>query len=223
MIFISLSKDLNNKEREPIMIINYVFEMFWHLAKMLCRLRHFSSSCVKSRRFRIFYIVLLLFTAVTADETMAQSKNTPNTLALDDPDTRPEAKIEDVAWMAGNWKGEAFGGLSEEVWSPPNGNAMMGMYKSVKGDNVVFYELIIIVEESNSLVLKLKHFNADLTGWEEKDEFLSFPLVKLTPTEAYFAGQTYRKLDDNRVQVFVAIRQGEKIIEVELLYSRVKD
>jgi len=32
---------------------------------------------------------------------MAQSKNTPNTLALNDPDTRPEAKIEDVAWMAG--------------------------------------------------------------------------------------------------------------------------
>ena len=101
------------------MTINYVFEMFWHLAKMLCRLRHFSSSRVKSRRFRILYIVLLLFTAVIADESMAQSKNTPNTLALDDPDTRPEAKIEDVAWMAGNWKGEAFGGLSEEVWSPP--------------------------------------------------------------------------------------------------------
>ena len=88
------------------MIINYVFEMFWNLAKILCRLRHFSSSCVKSRRFRILYfgssiIVLLLFTAVIADESMAQSKNTPNTLALNDPDTRPEAKIEDVAWMAG--------------------------------------------------------------------------------------------------------------------------
>jgi len=73
------------------MIINYVFEMFWHLAKMLHGLWHFSSLCVKSRRFRILYIVLLLFTAVIADESMAQSKNTPNTLALDDPDTMPEA------------------------------------------------------------------------------------------------------------------------------------
>ena len=47
-----------------------------------------------------------------------------------------------------------------------------------------FYEICTIVEENNSLVLKLKHLNRDLTGSEEKDEVRAFPLAPLgsTPT-----------------------------------------
>ena len=70
--------------------------------------------------------------------------------------------------MAGHWQGEMFGGMAEEVWNPPSGNSMMGMYKLIKDGKTVFYEFFSIIEESNSLILKLKHFNPDMTGWEEK-------------------------------------------------------
>ena len=45
---------------------------------------------------------------------------------------------------------------------------MMGSYRLVKDDKVIFYELQTIVEQGSSLVFRLKHFNADLSGWEEK-------------------------------------------------------
>ncbi|MCZ6774991.1 MAG: DUF6265 family protein [Ignavibacteria bacterium] len=135
----------------------------------------------------------------------------------------PAATINDMVWIVGHFQGEALGGIFEEVWAPPFGGAMMGMFKVVKDDTVVFYELLTIIEESNSLNLKLKHFNADLTGWEEKDEFQSFPLVKLTQDAAFFDGITFRKLDQDTIQVFVAIQQSDdETQEIEFKYHRVK-
>jgi hypothetical protein len=55
----------------------------------------------------------------------------------------------------------------------------------------MFTEHMVIAQEGGSLVLKLKHFNPDLTGWEEKDEMETFPLVALDPCHAQFDGLTY--------------------------------
>ena len=99
------------------------------------------------------------------------------------------------------------------------GSSMLGMFRFVKDGKVVFYELMTIAEENKSLVLKIKHFNPDLSGWEEKNISQNFPLVRMTPTEAFFAGQTYRKLQDGSLQLFVAMKQrtGE-VIEEEFLF-----
>ena len=32
-----------------------------------------------------------------------------------------EPKLENIAWIAGTWHGEAFGGITEEIWSEPSG------------------------------------------------------------------------------------------------------
>ena len=48
------------------------------------------------------------------------------------------------------------------------------------------------MEEEGTLVLRLKHFNADLTGWEEKDGMLIFRLVAAEPCAAYFHALTLR-------------------------------
>ncbi len=167
-------------------------------------------------------LTLSVITLLGNESGYSQSMNTPNTLKLDDTDARPEAKIADVAWIAGHWQGEAFGGVSEEIWSPPLGGAMMGMYKVVKDDAVAFYELLIIIEESNSLGLRLKHFNADLTGWEDKDEFKSFPLVKVTRNEAFFDGITFKRLNEDSLQIFLAMEQDDgQAHEMEFKYNRV--
>ena len=36
-----------------------------------------------------------------------------------------------------------------------------------------FYELMLLAEEEGSLVLKVKHFSADFTAWEDKEDYLS--------------------------------------------------
>ena len=137
----------------------------------------------------------------------------PETKTLDPDLGSPEAKTEDVAWLEGHWSGEALGGIAEEIWSPAKAHTMMGVFRFIDGDSIGFYEIFIISEENGSLVLRLKHFNADLTGWEEKDEMVTFPLVELGPEVAYFDGLTYRRVAENKLQVFVKMKSGEGATE----------
>lgn len=114
-----------------------------------------------------------------------------------------------MSWMAGAWHGTAFGGTVDEVWSPPAGGAMMGMFRLVQGDKTGFYELMTFVEESGSLVFRLKHFNADLTGWEEKAETVDFALVALEENMAFFDGITFQRVDDSAINIYLASENKE--------------
>ena len=142
----------------------------------------------------------LLLIAMTAT---SQEVNTANTLKRSDTQSGPSATIDDVSLIQGTWTGPGFGGTCEEVWTAPRGGGMMGMFQLVNDDGIVFYELCQIVPEEGSLALKLKHFNADLTGWETQDETVDFPLVKLEGTTAWFEGLTYKREGDT-LHVWVA-------------------
>ena len=160
-----------------------------------------------------FLLFVLLAIACVA---YGQEKETANTLKLSGT-VRPKATINDIAWLAGHWKGTALGGVTEEIWSPPMANSMMGSYRLIKNDTlVVFYEIVTITEDNGSLTLKLKHFNKDLTGWEEKNEVREFKLVKKEKNKLWFEGMTFEVIDENNFQVFLAIqkRNGEVIEEV---------
>jgi hypothetical protein len=166
------------------------------------------------------HLLFLLFCCLT-QAVFAQSRGSEHTLKLDPGTARPKAAIADVSFIAGHWTGSAFDGMAEEIWSPPLGPSMMGMYKMLKDGKVVFHEFLIIVEEQGSLTLKLKHFNPDLTGWEEKDKYVSFPLVKVDKNEAYFDGMTFRKTKDGSLQVYLLIEDHKtgKTSEHEFLYN----
>ena len=124
-----------------------------------------------------------------------------------------EPKLKNIAWISGNWKGEAFGGLTEENWSEPYGDSMMASFKLIENGSVVFYELEIIRELENTLILQLKHFDKDLKGWETKDETVDFPLKKVTPTKVVFEGMTFEKISDNEMNVYVDIENENGTIE----------
>jgi hypothetical protein len=147
---------------------------------------------------------------------------TLNVLSLDPNVGSPEATIGDVAWIAGHWVGDAFGGIGEEIWTEPAGGAMMGMYRIVKDGQVGFYEFLTISEVDTSLVFRLKHFHADLKGWEEKDDMVTFPLVKIGDGHAYFDGITFNKLGNDQLQIFLAQRKKDGTVhELKFMYDRV--
>lgn len=139
----------------------------------------------------------------------AQSSQSEHILKLDDPSNRPPATIDRVTWLQGHWKGESLGGVSEEIWSPPAGGAMMGVFRHIREGRVVFYEMITLLEEEGSLMLRLKHFNADLTGWEEQNETVDFPLVKIDEEAAWFDGMTIRRLGEDEIVIYVLLESGE--------------
>jgi hypothetical protein len=84
----------------------------------------------------------------------------------------------------------------------------MGMFRAITDGHPRFYELITLDGEGEGLVCRFKHFNRDLSGWEEKDEALTLDLVALTETDAVFLRRgaerwmTYRRAAADRLVVF---------------------
>lgn len=128
-----------------------------------------------------------------------------NTTTLPKGTLSPNATLNDISWMQGYWTGEAFGGITEEIWTPPLGGSMMFSFKLVVDGEVSFYELGHIREINKTLVYELKHFNDDLKGWEEKDEVHSFKLVKVDGDRVYFDGFTFEKVSDNEINIYAQI------------------
>ncbi|WP_298423740.1 DUF6265 family protein [uncultured Kordia sp.] len=126
-----------------------------------------------------------------------------------EPEIALAPKLENIRWIAGNWKGEAFGGITEENWSEPSGGSMMATFKLIVNGKVNFYEIETISEVNNSLLLRLKHFGNDLKGWETKDETVDFPLIKVTKNKAIFEGMIFESIDENNMVVYVAIGQKD--------------
>lgn len=136
------------------------------------------------------------------------------------PGERPAGPLEQIAWLAGRWRGEAFGGHAEEQWSPASAGTMVGTFRLTVDDRPSLYEFMLVTEEAGSLTLKLKHFNADFTGWEARDEFVSFPLVAITEDGVQFEGLTYRRRGPDAIDVQVTIDKGGEVKTEEFTLRR---
>jgi hypothetical protein len=97
----------------------------------------------------------------------------------------PDKVISNLAFMSGTWKTETDWGEMEEHWSEPLGNCMMCSYRCVKDGKVVFYEFIVI-EQDSVPIMKLRHFSPGSIGWEDKDKPYEYPLTFLDPDRARF-------------------------------------
>ena len=144
-----------------------------------------------------------------------------NTLRFNEATGSPKADLSAVAWIAGHWRGEALGGVVEEIWSPPLGGSMMASFKLVVDDQVKFYELETIMQHNDTLILKLKHFTSSLHGWEEKEETVDFKLVKVTDNKVYFDGMTFEKVSDGEMNVYVVIGDEGKKQEAKFSYKKI--
>ena len=151
---------------------------------------------------------------------LAQSRHTEHTFMLDDPQHRPAATLEDVAWLVGAWRGEGFGSTFEEVWNPPSAGSMVGMFKLLDGDAVAFYELLLLVEEAGSITMKVRHFDPDFTSWEEKDDYGQFRFIRAEPDAVHFSSLSFYRIDDSTVHAYLAANFGDGLREQKLIYRR---
>ena len=150
------------------------------------------------------YLIIFLFTLTGVAQN---TKNTPIEGAL-------SPRLENIAWIAGTWHGEAFGGITEEIWSEPSGGSMMATFKLINDGKVTFYEIEVIREIENSLVLQLKHFGPNLKGWETKDETVDFPLKEITKNKVVFEGMTFERINDTEMDIYVDIKNDKGEVKV---------
>jgi hypothetical protein len=84
---------------------------------------------------RPFLLVAPLF-------VVARASSTP-------PATDP--KLEDLAWMAGHWEGDARGAHVEEVWLAPGGGVMLGMNREARAGGKGSFEFLRIEPRADGL------------------------------------------------------------------------
>ena len=98
----------------------------------------------------------------------------------------------------------------------------MGSFKLVKDKQVKFYELMTISVLESSIIMRIKHFDPGLKGWEGKDESVDFRFIKATDSKVFFDGLTFEQIGKSHIKVYVLLRNGNELKEVLFDYHRVE-
>ncbi|MFY0605653.1 MAG: hypothetical protein JXR10_03000 [Cyclobacteriaceae bacterium] len=133
----------------------------------------------------------------------------------------PAQESLDNSWLTGTWQGEGFGGVMEEVWSAPDASGtMMGMFRHFDGDgNINFYEFWVL----DSAGMKLKHFNPDMVGWEEKEGYVTFAKEDYQDGQVLLKGLTYEKISDDQMKISLKMKNGEEVKTEIFMMTKMDD
>jgi hypothetical protein len=130
------------------------------------------------------------------------------------------ATIEDAAWLSGRWVGEGFGGQMEEAWAPPVGGQMVGHFRYWRDGQPQFYEFLLLDVVEGGVRMRVKHFNPDMVGWEERDTWHSFEPVSAGPDALIFEGLEIRREAEDRIVMTIRIRNGDAVTDEILRFRR---
>lgn len=145
----------------------------------------FQSGMRRTWRAAIRLSGLLLFVGLLAIPGRASVLHAQPAHGGDEPGMA--ARLPQLDFFTGNWRGMLGSTVIEERWSAAEGDNMMGMFRMVKEDEGVFYEFMTIEQAGDTPVLRIRHFSQGLVAWEEKDGVDPYPLVELQDTRAVFA------------------------------------
>ena len=144
------------------------------------------------------------------------------TRQMDEGQTSPAATLDQMEWLVGRWGGPGIGGAAAmESWLPITGDVMVGTFVQEDGaGGVMFTEHMYLRQDGDTLSLHIKHFGADMIGWEAQDEMESFPLVAIEHCAAYFAGLTVRCEGEDGLRIAVRTQGEEGAQELLFRFTR---
>ncbi len=108
----------------------------------------------------------------------------------------------------------------EEAWAPPVGGQMVGHFRYWREGEPQFYEIMLMDVVDGGVRMRVKHFNPDFVGWEEKDGWHTFEPVSVGPDALAFNGLIIRRESDNRIVMTIHLRRGEVVEEEILRFER---
>ena len=121
----------------------------------------------------------------------------------------PSAKVSDLAWMTGHYKGDTGAGSIEENWAEPEGGSIASLVRSTAGGTTNMIELIVIEEDEDSLTLRLKQWDP---GMEPRTEgFQVMELIEIGDKKVVFKvglQQLGYSLNGDQFTISVTTAQG---------------
>ena len=126
----------------------------------------------------------------------------------------PAAKVADLAWMTGHYKGNTGNnGTLEENWAHADGGSIASLVRSTANGTTNMIELIVVEEVGNSLILRLKQWDP---GMKERAEgFQVMELIEIGDKKVVFKNtgevglqQLGYSLNGNQFTISVKTAQG---------------
>lgn len=140
-------------------------------------------------------------------------------LAAQSPARAP--RLADVAWLQGCWIAALPQRLIEEHWTAPRGGAMIGVSRTVRGDSLAGYELIILRQRDSTL-----EYEAHPSG----QPVATFTARSATETGVVFENPMhdfpqrvgYRRVGGDSLVAYVEGPMGGRVRKLEFLYARAR-
>jgi len=111
--------------------------------------------------------------------------------------------------LVGHWRGEGLGGVCEETWLPESGGIMLGTFKLMQEGKVNFFEIMTLSIDSIGPAVRVKHFNADMTGWEDKADMVTFRYDSTVAGEMFFGGLRFSSPTEDSLKIGVRFKKSD--------------
>jgi hypothetical protein len=125
-----------------------------------------------------------------------------------------------LGWLAGKWRMEAQGRVTDEQWTTASGGMMLGVSRTVQGDKTLSFEFLRIVDRPDGLFYiaqpegqpptEFRFATADNNEW-----------VFENPANAFPRRIRYKRVRDDSLIARIEDESGTK--HVDFPYSRVRE
>lgn len=129
---------------------------------------------------------------------------------------RHGSSLKSLSFLSGRWVSETPSQVQEELWTLVKGDSITGSFRILNQGRPVFYEFWAVELSGSAPVLKLKHFNAGLVGWEDKASSTEMPLIAVADNDAVFAAPDgsvslhYRRAGNRLTCIVHHVRNGKQ-------------
>ena len=165
-------------------------------------------------------VAVLLLTTAAASADADDEACVPDTQPPATPVALDEASLATFDRLTGYWRGEGFGGLVEEWWSPRDGQELFGVFRGSHGGKTDFYEFMKIELDPAGGRQIVRHLDAAGAPWFYRPVDTIFAIAGVSDTCIRFEGVAYRVDAPDRLTVTVRMEQGGKISTAEIRFTR---
>ena len=123
-------------------------------------------------------LAVILLSSVTLS-----AQNTPPAKGKKDAKPAATPQLTKLAWLAGSWRTEKAGRVTEEQWLAPSGGTMLGMSRTVTKGRVVEYQFMQIREGPGGTLFFISHPSGE--------QGAAFQLLSLADNGVIFENQEH--------------------------------
>lgn len=148
------------------------------------------------------------------------------------------AKLEELAFLEGHWRGELKSGRMEEYFSSIDAGMIMGMFRMIDHrGQIQVVELELFRQVGDHIEYRFRHFSGELNAWEAPKEPLALRLVEKSdnrwvwmdadpqhprPTQPHKVIWTIQGVDRINFEV-IALRDGQPKTIINSAITRVSN